>query len=425
MNLPDVPASPWAALGLSPALLQAVAARAYVAPTPVQAAAIPPALQGRDLMACAPTGSGKTAAFGLPLLHRLDSQRRPAWRRTYALVLVPTRELAQQVGETLRELGRNIADPVKVAVVFGGVSINPQMMGLRGGAELVVATPGRLLDLIEHNAVRLDDVAQLVLDEADRLLDQGFAGELDRLRALLPPQCQNLFFSATFPPAVVALAATLLHEPLQIDLPAAAEGPAGRVVQRAVIVDAAQRTPLLRHLILQQGWRQVLVFVATRYACEHVADKLRRAGIEAAALHGELSQGARTRLLATFQSAALRVLVATDVAARGLHIPGLPVVINHDLPRSPSDYTHRIGRTARAGAEGLALSFVPAAAEAHFRLIEKRQGERVPREQVAGFEPRDAAPPPPLAGGGVKGRRKSRKDKAREAASLSGTGSQG
>jgi ATP-dependent RNA helicase RhlE len=184
-----------------------------------------------------------------------------------------------------------------------------------------------------------------------------------------------------------------------------------------VNVDAAQRTPLLRHLIVQHDWPRVLVFVATRYACEHVADKLSRAGIEAAAFHGELSQGARTRLLATFQSGALRVLVATDVAARGLHIAGLPVVVNHDLPRSPTDYTHRIGRTARAGAEGLALSFVPAAAEAHFSLIEKRQGQRVPREQIAGFEPRDAAPAPPLAGGGVKGRRKSRKDKAREAAS--------
>ena len=417
MNTAVDPASPWAVLGLSPTLLHAVAARAYAAPTPVQSAAIAPALQGRDLIACAPTGSGKTAAFGLPLLHRLDSQRRPAWRRTYALVLVPTRELALQVGETLRELARGMADPVKVAVVFGGVSVNPQMLGLRGGAELVVATPGRLLDLVERNAVRLDDVAQLVLDEADRLLDQGFAEELARIASLLPPGRQSLFFSATFPPAVTALAATLLHDPLQIDLPAAAEGHPDRVVQRAVNVDVAQRTPLLRHLIVQHDWRQVLVFVATRYACEHVADKLRRAGIEAAAFHGELSQGARSRLLATFQSGALRVLVATDVAARGLHIAGLPVVVNHDLPRSPTDYTHRIGRTARAGAEGLALSFVPAAAEAHFRLIEKRQGQRVPREQIAGFEPRDAAPAPPLAGGGVKGRRKSRKDKAREAAS--------
>jgi superfamily II DNA/RNA helicase len=425
VKLPDVPASPWAALGLSPALQQAVAARNYAAPTPVQAAAIPPALQGRDLMACAPTGSGKTAAFGLPLLHRLDSQRRPAWRRTYALVLVPTRELAQQVGETLRGLGRNIADPVKVAVVFGGVSINPQMMGLRGGAELVVATPGRLLDLIEQNAVRLDDVAQLVLDEADRLLDQGFAGELDRLRALLPPQRQNLLFSATFPPAVVALAATLLHDPVQVDLAALAASEAQTVLQRALRVDAAQRTPLLRRLITEQGWRQVLVFVATRYACEHVADKLQRGGIGAAAFHGELSQGARTRLLSDFQRGALQVLVATDLAARGLHIAGLPVVVNHDLPRSATDYIHRIGRTARAGAPGLALSFVTAATEAHFRLIEKRQGQRVARECIAGFEPKDVPPAAPPAGGGVKGRRKSRKDKAREAASLSGTGSQG
>jgi superfamily II DNA/RNA helicase len=289
----------------------------------------------------------------------------------------------------------------------------------------VVATPGRLLDLIEQNAVRLDDVAQLVLDEADRLLDQGFAGELDRLRALLPPQRQNLLFSATFPPAVVALAATLLHDPVQVDLAALAASEAQTVLQRALRVDAAQRTPLLRHLITEQGWRQVLVFVATRYACEHVADKLQRGGIGAAAFHGELSQGARTRLLSDFQRGALQVLVATDLAARGLHIAGLPVVVNHDLPRSATDYIHRIGRTARAGAPGLALSFVTAATEAHFRLIEKRQGQRVARECIAGFEPKDVPPAAPPAGGGVKGRRKSRKDKAREAASLSGTGSQG
>jgi superfamily II DNA/RNA helicase len=413
---------PWDTLGLTPGLTpglrRALAAMAFAAPTPVQAAALPPALAGQDLVACAPTGSGKTAAYGLALLQRLDSRRRPAWRRTYALVLVPTRELALQVGETLRELARDLADPVKVAVLFGGVSVNPQMLALRGGAELVVATPGRLLDLVERNAVRLDDVEQLVLDEADRLLDAGFADELERVKALLPPARQSLLFSATFPDAVQALAAAWLHDPVRVDLVAPADTAA--VVQRAIAVDAAQRTPLLRHLIVQQGWRQVLVFVATRYACEHVAHKLNRGGITAAAFHGELSQGARTRLMADFQRGALQVLVATDLAARGLHIHGLPVVVNHDLPRSATDYTHRIGRTARAGADGLAVSFVPAAAEAHFRLIEKRQGCRVAREQIVGFEPHETVPPPlpgSEAGGGVKGRRPSRKDKLREAAS--------
>jgi ATP-dependent RNA helicase RhlE len=408
--------SPFAALGLSPALLRAVAELGHRSPTAIQAAAIPAALQGRDVIACAHTGSGKTAAFALALLHRLDIAARPAWRRTYALVLVPTRELAVQVGDTIRALARHMADPVKVAVVFGGVSVNPQMLGLRGGAEVVVATPGRLLDLVDRNAVKLGDVDVLVLDEADRLLDEGFADELMRVTALLPAARQSLFFSATFAPAVQALAAALLRDPLHVEVAATPAEGLPAIEQHAVEVDAARRTPLLRHLVEQGRWARVLVFVATRYASEHVADKLRRAGLAAAAFHGDLSQGARRRVLSDFQSGALRVLLATDMAARGLHIEGLPVVVNYDLPRSAHDYTHRIGRTARAGATGLALSFVSAATEAHFRLIEKRQGQRLPRERIAGFEPREPVLPAPPAGGGVKGRRKSKKDKLRDAA---------
>jgi ATP-dependent RNA helicase RhlE len=405
----------FAELGLSTALARAAAERGYASPTPIQAAAIPLALEGRDILGCARTGSGKTAAFGLPLLHSLDTWR-PAWRRTYALVLVPTRELAVQVGETLRALARYIEDPVKVAVVFGGVSVNPQMMGLRGGAEVVVATPGRLLDLVDRNAIKLDDVRQLVLDEADRLLDEGFADELARITKLLPAGRQNLFFSATFPPAVQQLADGLLHDPVRVEMPGPSADEKPAIEQHAVEVDTARRTPLLRHLIEQGRWPRVLVFVATRYASEHVADKLRRAGLSAAAFHGDLSQGARTRVLADLSSGALRVVLATDMAARGLHIPGLPVVVNYDLPRSAADYTHRIGRTGRAGATGLAISFVTAATEAHFRLIEKRQGQRVPRERIPGFEPRETAPAASPSEGGIKGRRKSRKDKLREAA---------
>lgn len=429
MKLPAVPSpssvaaspanSPFAELGLSAGLVRAAAERGYASPTPIQLAAIPLALQGRDVVGCAHTGSGKTAAFALPVLHKLDT-RRPAWRRTYALVLVPTRELATQVGETIRALSRHMSDPVKVAVVFGGVSVNPQMMGLRGGAEVVVATPGRLLDLVDRNAIRLDDVNLLVLDEADRLLDEGFADELTRLTALLPTRRQSLFFSATFAPAVQRLADALLRDPVRVDAPTSTEAERPAIEQHAVEVDTAQRTPLLRHLIEQGQWPRVLVFVATRYASEHVADKLRRAGLAAAAFHGELSQGARTRVLADLNSGALRVVLATDVAARGLHIPGLPVVVNYDLPRSAADYTHRIGRTGRAGATGLAVSFVSAASEAHFRLIEKRQGQRVPRERIAGFEPREAAPATASSTGGVKGRRKSKKDKLREAAARGG-----
>jgi superfamily II DNA/RNA helicase len=314
-----------------------------------------------------------------------------------------------------------MADPVKVAVVFGGVSVNPQMLALRRGAEVVVATPGRLLDLVERNAVKLEDVKLLVLDEADRLLDEGFADELARLTALLPPRRQSLFFSATFPPAVQGLADALLHDPVRVEATAAAPGAEPPAIeQHAVEVDTAQRTPLLRHLIAQGQWRRVLVFVATRYASEHVADKLRRAGIAAAAFHGELSQGARRRVLDELNSGALRVVLATDMAARGLHIAGLEVVVNYDLPRSAVDYIHRIGRTGRAGAAGLAVSFVSAATEPHFRLIEKRQGLRVPRERIPGFEPQEAAPPASSPTGGIKGRRKSKKDKLREASARGG-----
>ena len=413
-----VTGSGFASLGLSPALLRAADESGFIEPTPIQAAAIPLALQHRDIIGCAHTGSGKTAAFGLALLHHLDSFMRPAWRRTYVLVLVPTRELATQVGETIGMLARHLSDPVKVAVVFGGVSINPQMLGLRGSADVIVATPGRLLDLVERHAVKLDDVNLLVLDEADRLLDEGFADELARITALLPPRRQSLFFSATFSPAVQELAKSLLNDPVRVDVATLLS--AGSIEQRAVEVDVSQRTPLLRHLIDQGGWERVLVFVATRYASEHVADKLRRSGFAAAAFHGDLSQGARTRVLADLRSGALRVVLATDMAARGLHIAGLPVVFNYDLPRSAVDYTHRIGRTARAGASGLAVSFVSPASEAHFRLIEKRQGQRVPRERIAGFEPREAEVPASPPEGGIKGRRKSKKDKLREAAAGEG-----
>jgi len=409
---------PFASLGLSPALVRAAGELGYAQPTPIQAAAIPAALAGRDVLGSAETGSGKTAAFALPLLQQLEGLARQSPRRTHALVLVPTRELAAQVGESIRALARQLADPVKVAVLFGGVSINPQMMALRGGADLVVATPGRLLDVIAQNALGLAGVAALVLDEADRLLDAGFAEELARVLELLPRRRQNLLFSATFPPAVRALAEGLLHEPTRVDAP---RDPSAEpsVEEHAVEVDAAQRTPLLRHLIREGGWTRVLVFVATRYASAHVADKLRRSGVAAAAFHGDSSQGERTKVLADFKAGRLQVLVATDLGARGIDIAHLPVVVNYDLPRSAMDFVHRIGRTARAGASGLAVSFVSPGTEAHFRLIEKRQGRRVARERVAGFEPRESVAPE-AASGGIKGKRRSKKDKLREAAARAG-----
>jgi superfamily II DNA/RNA helicase len=408
----------FASLGLCPALVRATQERGYATPTPIQASAIPAVLQGRDLQAQAHTGSGKTVAFALPLLQQLVQRTQPGPRPLHGLVLVPTRELAVQVGAVLRELAHGLRTPARIAVLFGGVSINPQLMGLRGGADIVVATPGRLLDVVAHNALKLSGVKTLVLDEADRLLDLGFADELARILALLPPQRQNLCFSATFPAAVQALAGQLLHDPLRIELPHEVEArPA--IEQHAIEVDAARRTALLRHLMAEQGWPRLLVFVATQYATEHVADKLQRAGIAAAALHGQLAQGTRRAVLADFQAGRLQVLLATDLAARGLDIAGLPAVLNYDLPRSAADYTHRIGRTGRAGAPGVAISFVTPESEAHFRLIEKRQQQRVPRERVPGFEPTAAPTVSALAaadGGGIKGRRKSKKDKAREAA---------
>lgn len=408
-------------LGLAPALLNATQQLALSVPTPIQCAAIPIALAGRDLLATAPTGSGKTLAFALPLL-QLGDMGAPASgsRPTTALVLVPTRELAAQVGEVLQGLARELPSRPKLAVVFGGVSINPQLMALRGGADVVVATPGRLLDLVAHNGLSLASVQRLVLDEADRLLDLGFADELDRVLALLPTRRQTLLFSATFPEPLQRLAGRLLHQPERIDLPGEASAPA-EIVQRVLAVDAPRRTQLLRQLVKEHQWERTLVFVASQYAAERLASKLHHGEVYATSFHGGLSQGARKQALKEFKEKRWDVLVTTDLAARGLDIEQLPVVVNFDLPRSAVDYTHRIGRTGRAGAAGLAISFVSPDTEAHWRLIAKRQELSLPLETVPGFEPTESAAPAPLdpqGTGGVKGKRPSKKDKLRAAAAL-------
>ena len=421
------PLMPFTDLGFSstllPLLLRAAQDKGFANPTAVQLAAIPALLGGRDVLCSAPTGSGKTAAFALPLLHQIserpDRQTGKAAVKTQVLVLVPTRELAVQVGEVFAVLAKYLPQRVKVAVVFGGVSINPQMMNLRGGAGVVVATPGRLIDLLDHNALSLSHVRTLVLDEADKLLDLGFADELARILALLPVQRQNALFSATFAPSVEALATKALHEPLRIEIPAEPQTQPD-IEQRAIEVDAPRRTQLLRHLIQTEKLSRVLVFVATKHAAETVADKLRKANIDAEPFHGELSQGKRSQVLMDFKACVVQVVVATDVAARGLDIKALPVVVNYDLPRSVVDYTHRIGRTGRAGLAGVAISFVSATTDAHWRLIEKRQSTSVAREQVGGFEPVEAAPVNAadlLGTGGIKGKRASKKDKLRAAGS--------
>jgi superfamily II DNA/RNA helicase len=386
----------------------------------VQRAAIPAVLRGGDVWASAPTGSGKTAAFVLPLLEALGTRPGGSPRQTRALIVVPTRELAVQLAEAIEQYGRHLPRRPKTCLAVGGVSLNPQMMALRGGADLVVATPGRALDLVEQNALRLSSVETLVLDEADQLFSLGFADELTRLLALLPSRRQNLLFSATFPPAVRTLAEQLLHEPTRVDIEVGAMPAVDRIVQRAIEVDVGRRTMLLRHLLETHAWSHVLTFVASRHGADHVALKLNRAGITAAALHGELSQGARTRALADFKARRVQVLVATDVAARGLDIVQLPAVVNYDLPRSPVDYLHRVGRTGRAGAPGMAISFISADTQAHFRLIERRHRLKLARERLAGFEPVDLPTPPLDLNGGVKGKRKSKKDQLREAAAAAG-----
>jgi len=416
----------FATLGLSPELLLAVAARQYTLPTAVQTEAIPAVLAGEDVMALAQTGSGKTAAFALPLLQRLqhsmeqDREEGSKQRKVKVLVLVPTRELSGQVGQTIEALAEHLPKKLKVAVIYGGASINPQMMHLRGGADVVISTPGRLLDLLDNNALSLQHVSTLVLDEADRLLDLGFADEIKRILEQLPAKRQNLFFSATFSPAVKKLALALLHEPKRIAIADLTEN-LPDIAQRAIAVDGDKRTRLLVHLIKEQQWERVLVFVATKYASDTVSNKLKKAGIKAEAFNGDASQGARQHMLTDFKANRIQVLVATDLAARGIDVAGLPAVVNYDLPRSADDYIHRIGRTGRAGASGSAISFILAEHEMHFRLIEKRQDKRVSRETLAGFEPSqtagDVTPAESEAPtGGIKGKRKSKKDKLRELA---------
>src|SRR6478609_9359077 len=385
-------------LGLSAAIVGTVAKVGYEAPTAVQMAVIPAVLAGGDVWASAETGSGKTAAFVLPLLERLSQASRRAPRPVRVLVLAPTRELAMQIESAFALYGQGLVERLKTCVLVGGVSENPQMMALRGGADVVVATPGRLIDLVAKNALALGAVQSLVLDEADRLLSMGFGDELAQVLDLLPRERQTLLFSATFPPAVEALASALLREPARVQVePTLRE--AALITQRAIEVDVGKRTQLLRHLLHEQAWPAVLVFVASRHSADHVTDKLSRA-----------------RALQDLKDGRLQVLVATDVAARGIDIPELPVVVNYDLPRSPTDYLHRIGRTGRAGSSGEAISFITADFDRHFALIERRHRLQIPREQIPGFE-RTELPRPTLdAHGGIKGHRKSKKDKLREAA---------
>ncbi|MBB1315052.1 MULTISPECIES: DEAD/DEAH box helicase [Aliivibrio] len=375
-------------LGLITPLLARLTELEYQQPTPIQAQAIPSVLAGRDLIAGANTGSGKTATFALPILQQLHegkplSIKSEKGNYVTGLILVPTRELAKQVADSIKSYAVHFNGAIKTVAVFGGVSANTQMLALRGGTDILVATPGRLLDLISSNAIKLDKVKTLVLDEADRMLSLGFTEELSALLNLLPKQKQTLLFSATFPEQVQTLTQELLNDPIEIQVQSA---DASTLVQRVFTVNKGEKTALLAHLIKQNEWRQALIFVNAKNSCEHLADKLSKRGITAEVFHGDKGQGARTRILEAFKLGEIEVLIATDIAARGLDIEKLPVVINFDLPRSPSDYMHRIGRSGRAGEVGLALSLIDHEDYHHFKIIEKKNKIRLEREEVEGFE---------------------------------------
>jgi len=397
-------------LGLSAGLLRAIDEQGYTEPTPIQRKAIPIILGGKDVMAGAQTGTGKTAGFTLPLLQLLSNNPIKSGRRPVrALVLTPTRELAAQVGESVNTYGRHL--PLKSTVIFGGVKINPQINKLRNGVDILVATPGRLLDHCGQRTVDLSQVEILVLDEADRMLDMGFIHDIRKVIALMPANesRQNLLFSATFSGEIKTLANRLLNNPEHIEVArrnATAEG----IKQVVHLVDKLRKRELLSHLIGSQNWRQVLVFTRTKHGANRLAEQLGKDGLSAAAIHGNKSQGARTRALAGFKNGDVRILVATDIAARGLDIDQLPHVVNYELPNVPEDYVHRIGRTGRAGNEGEAVSLVCVDEHKLLRDIDRLLKREIPKVVLEGYEPDPNIKAEPIQNGrNGKGRSQPRK----------------
>ncbi len=374
----------FSSLGLSAQILEAVAEQGYTTPSPIQAKAIPAVIEGKDVMAAAQTGTGKTAGFTLPILELLSRGKPAKANQARALILTPTRELAAQVGASVETYGKRL--PLRSAVVFGGVKINPQMMKLRSGVDILVATPGRLLDLYNQNAVRFDQLEVLVLDEADRMLDMGFIHDIKKIIAKLPRQRQNLLFSATFSDDIRKLAKGLVNNPVEISV-SPRNTTATSVKQWICPVDKKQKGPLLSELIHDNDWEQVLVFSRTKHGANKLTKFLDGKGLKAAAIHGNKSQGARTKALRDFKNGNIRVLVATDIAARGLDIDQLPQVVNFDLPNVPEDYVHRIGRTGRAGAKGQAVSLVSADEAKQLFDIERLTQKIIERRVMDGFEP--------------------------------------
>jgi ATP-dependent RNA helicase RhlE len=384
----------FSSLGLIAPLLQAVNESGYTEPSPIQAQSIPAILDGHDILASAQTGTGKTASFILPILQKLHDQPSAQNNRTKVLILTPTRELAAQVHESIRQYGSHLK--VRSTVVFGGVKINPQMMKLRSGVEILVATPGRLMDLHQQRAIQFDEINTLVLDEADRMLDMGFIHDIKRIINLLPYKRQNLLFSATFSDTIRTLAKNILKNPKEIDV-ATRNTTALAVKQTVHPVDKARKHSLLSHLIHKNKWGQTLVFSKTKHGANKLVKLLAEDHIHAAAIHGNKSQAQRTKALAEFKSGEVHVLVATDIAARGIDIDQLPCVVNYDLPQVAEDYVHRIGRTGRAGASGIAISLVSADEVGQLHAIERLIKRKLTRIEIDDFEPNHQLPSSPVA----------------------------
>ena len=394
-------------LGLNAKLIQNITAKGYDTPSPIQAKAIPKVLSGCDLMAAAQTGTGKTAAFTLPALHMLKGGPRPGPKDVSCLILTPTRELAAQIADSIRAYGAGLK--LHSQMVCGGVNIRPQIRHLARGTDILVATPGRLLDLLGQGALRLDHVRMWVLDEADRMLDMGFIPAMRRIHAELPKKRQTLMFSATFSREIESLACEFLHQPQKIQV-TPANTTVSRIDQTVYPVDKTRKTDLLKHLMTSERWGQVLVFSRTKHGADKISRKLCKAGISSDSIHGDKTQGSRTRSLKQFKDGRLQVLVATDIAARGIDIQQLPRVVNFDLPHVAEDYVHRIGRTGRAGEAGIALSLVSADEVSQLQKIEKLIKKSIPREEIEGFEPEHRLPTKPVK---TNGKRPARKAKAK------------
>jgi len=412
---------PFSSFKLSSQLQKAITKSGFTKATPIQEKVIPLVLEGHDIMARAQTGSGKSAAFILPILELLHQKNGQGKAKITVLVLTPTRELTLQIAQAFETFGAFLARKPKVVSIIGGESIGEQLYEIQQGCDILVATSGRFLDVLSKKQMNLLHVKHFILDEADKMLDMGFAEELELILEAIPTKRQNLLFSATYPPKMLQIAARITKEAIEVSIENEAPTVA-TIVQRAIYVESQNRGPLLRHLIQSEKLEQVLVFMANKRASDNIAAKFRKYGFLAESFHGDLLQEERNATLTDFKSKKIRILFATDLVSRGLHIENVNCVINFDLPRSPADYIHRIGRTGRAGKEGLAISFVSHEDAEHFKLIEKRSNIKLQREQIAGFEPSGEAPKKQKGPEPVKGKGKSKKDKLREKAAKESQG---